>query len=113
MTHESTLEQLDREAKGYKTQIELGNCLDKLRTNRDFIKLIEVTYLKDEAVRLVHAKANPSLQSEASQASIVRDIDAIGTLAAFFSLVSRNADIARKQLAQNEETRADILKEGE
>jgi hypothetical protein len=112
MTPETTLEQLDREAKGYKTQIELGNALDKLRSNRDFTKLIDQAYLKDEAIRLVHAKANPNLQSAESQASILRDIDAIGALAAFFSLVSRNADIARIQLRDNEETRADILENG-
>lgn len=110
MTTENQLNQLERDAKALKAQIDLGNALDKLRSNRDFNKVITEGYLKDEAIRLVHLKGDPAVQSAASQASIIRDIDAIGALASFFALIQRNSDIARKQMVDLDEERTELLK---
>lgn len=110
MTTENILNQLERDAKAHKVTIDLGNALDKLRNNRDFIKLILDGYLKDEAVRLVHAKSSPALQSEAMQAAITRDIDAIGSLAQYFNTVTQQANIAVKQLQGIEAEREELLR---
>lgn len=113
MTTENQLNKLERDAKALKAQIDLGTALDKLRSNRDFNKVIAEGYLKDEAIRLVHLKGDPAVQSPASQASIIRDIDAIGSLASFFALIQRNTDIAKKQLADLDEERTYLMEGGE
>lgn len=112
MSLELQLAALDRDAKALKAQIELGNALDKLRSNRDFNKLVTEGYLKDEAIRLVHLKSDPNMQSPEKQAAIMRDIDAIGALASFLLTIDQRANIARKQMPQLEETRTELLAEG-
>lgn len=112
MNNETTLNQLDRDAKAIKPSMELGVALDKLRSNRDFNKLIVEGYLKDEAVRLVHLKADPNMQSAESQTSIDRDIAAIGVLNQFFIITEQRARIAGKQMHDIEEMRAELLAQG-
>lgn len=112
MSIEQDLAALDRDAKVAKAHIDAGSALERLRTNRDFKTLVVEGYLKDEAVRLVHAKSNPALQSAADQAAIVRDIDAIGSLAQFFNTIGQRAQIAGKQMRDIDEARAEIIAEG-
>jgi len=109
--NEETLAKLDRDSKATKPLVDMGLALDKLRNNRDFIKLIVDGYLKDEAVRLVHLKADPNMDSPAHQAAIDRDISAIGVLNQYFNLVDSRARIAGKQMNDIEETRAELLNE--
>lgn len=112
MDNDNTLAQLDRDAKALKPQVELGLALDKLRVNRDFNKLIVEGYLKDEAIRLVHLKADPNMQAPEQQAGIDRDIAAIGVLNQFFVITDQRARIAGKQVNDIEEMRAEVLSEG-
>ncbi len=112
MNNEDQLAGLDRDAKALKSQIELGNALDKLRNNRDFNKLIVDGYLKDEAIRLVHLKADPNMQEPAQQAGIDRDINAIGTLAQYLTITGQRFEIAKKQMADIDDMRTEILREG-
>jgi hypothetical protein len=112
MTNEQQLASLDRQEKHAKKRVELGNALERLRSNRDFNKLIVDGYLRDEAVRLVHLKASSDMQSPAQQAAINRDIDGIGALNEFFSNTAILARMAVKELSDVEQTRTDILEEG-
>lgn len=92
--------------------VELGNALERLQANRDFKAIIKEGYLKAEAIRLVHAKANPALQSADSQRSIIQQMDAIGSLTQYFDTVFHKAALAEKAIAADEETRDEILAEG-
>lgn len=112
MNNESTLAQLDRDAKAIKPSIELGAALEKLRNDRDFNKLIVDGFMKEEAIRLVHLKADPNVQSPEQQAAIDRDISAIGVLAQYFVIVEQRARVAGKQFHDIEEMRAEVLTEG-
>jgi hypothetical protein len=112
MNNEQQLAALDRQEKGAKKRVELGNALDRLRSNRDFNKLIVDGYLRDEAVRLVHLKASPDMQTAEHQAAITRDIDAIGTLNEFFNNTAALARMSNKELGDVEAMRAEILAEG-
>lgn len=112
MNNENTLAQLDRDSKAIKPAIELGSALEKLRNNRDFNKLIVDGFLKDEAVRLVHLKADPNVQSPEQQVAIDRDISAIGVLAQYFVITEQRARVAGKQFADIEDMRAELLAEG-
>ena len=99
----SEIQQLEHEIQTSKKSVELGNALERLFNNRDFKNIVLKGYLEQEAVRLVHLKASPEMDSPAKQAAIVRDIDAIGALSSFFKEIQRQAELGRKNIAFSEE----------
>lgn len=66
--------------------VEVGNCIERLRNNRDFKEVILKGYFENEAIRLVHLKSDPSMQKPEKQADIVKQMDAIGSLSAYLNL---------------------------
>lgn len=109
---EVALSNLDRDAKAAKVQLDLGSALANLRNNRDFKKLITEGYLKDEAIRLVSLKADPMMQTPEFQASIVKQIDAIGFLAQYFITIDQKHGIAVNQVKSIDAMREDLLEHG-
>ena len=97
------IERLEHSTHKAKQHLELGNALERLFNNRDFKNIVLKGYLEQEAVRLVHLKASPEMDSPAKQAAIVRDIDAIGALSSFFKEIQRQAELGRKNIAFSEE----------
>ena len=91
--------------------VEFDKALQRLEDNRDFQKVIQEGYLKAEAIRLVHLKADPSMQTPERQASVITQIDAIGNLAAYFRTVGFNANIALKAVENDEATLEEIAAE--
>ena len=108
-----SIEDLNQSIKRSKAQIELGVSLARLQVNRDFQKIIQSGYLENEAVRLVHLKAAPEMQSAQDQERIVREIDAIGALPAYFRAIRHQAAQAAKSLVEDEETLEALTQEGE
>lgn len=106
------LQQLEASIKQSDELIELGNCLERLRNNRDFKKIIIEGYFEQEAVRLVHLKADNNMQSVESQKSIVAQMDAIGNLSQYFATLQFKAGMAHKAKASDEEMRDELLAEG-
>ena len=104
-----TLEAIDRSIKQAQALVELGSAVDRLRSNKDFKKIVIEGYFEKEAIRLVHLKADPSMQSAASQQSINQQMDAIGAFSQYLDMVLRHADQARKQIASDESMRDEIL----
>ena len=90
---------------------ELGKALDRLEDNRDFKLLIVDGYIKNEAVRLVHLKADPAFQTVDKQKSIDKDIEAIGGLLSYFRKVDHQAEQAVKAIEADEAARDEILAE--
>lgn len=88
----------------YRKDAELADSLNRLKGNRDFRKLVLEGYFKDEAVRLVHLKADPAMATPDRQASVVREIDAIGSFRGYLDLVARQGEMARAAIehAENE-----------
>jgi hypothetical protein len=103
---------LQQQVKDAQGSLELGKALATLRHNPDFKKLIADGYLKNEAVRLVHLKADPSMASAENQSSVVRDIDAIGALAQYFRTVEMMGLRAESSIAEAEEAITEIEQEG-
>jgi TolA-binding protein len=81
---------------------DLGDALERLKSNKDFRTVILEGYFEKEAIRLVQAKSNPAYQSPEMQQSIITQIDAIGNLNMFFTTLLQQADMARKTIAQDE-----------
>lgn len=109
---QTVLEQLDQDIRTSRETVELGNALDRLVHNPDFKRVVAQGYLNQEAIRLVHLKADPAMQRPDTQAAIVRDIDAIGALASYFNVIRRHAAMAADQMNDAEEMRSQILDEG-
>lgn len=113
MDYEAALKELDYRIKAGKKMIDTGAALERLMNNRDFKEVILEGYFREEAIRLVSAKADVAFQSEASQASIIKQIDAIGCVQDYLRLLQRYAAQAEKEVADHEETREEILAEGD
>jgi hypothetical protein len=103
------LMQLERSIEENKRLIELSKSLRRLEVNPDYKSIITQLYLKDEAVRLVHLKADPAMQHEVRQVAIVKDIDAIGSLASFLRTIHVQAETAARSLPDDEETLIELM----
>lgn len=102
------IKELEQNIAAAKSMADLGSSLERLRSNRDFKKVITEGYFEKEAIRLVHLKADPSMQTPERQASIVRQMDAIGALNEYFGTVLHQARLAGKSIEADEETLAEL-----
>lgn len=91
--------------------VESGKAVDRLRNNKDFKQIVVEGYFEREAVRLVHLKGDPNMQSDASQSSIVKQMDAIAAFSQYLSIAVLHAAMAEKQIAGDQETLAELLSE--
>ena len=105
------IEAIERNIKQARIAVEESNALERLRNNKDFKKVILEGYFKEEAIRLVHLKADPSMQSLDSQKSIVSQLDAIGSFSAYLTHTLQRGAMASKQIESDEATRDEILAE--
>lgn len=108
---QETAQRIEQNIRQAKEIVEFDKALMRLAGNRDFQKVIQGGYFKDEAVRLVHLKADPAMQTLERQTAIVAQIDAIGGLVSYFRTVTFNASIAMKAIESDEFTLNDILQE--
>lgn len=106
------LQALDQSIKNAKEHIEIANALERLQKNRDFKKVILDGYLTDNAVRLVHLKADSNMQSPESQQEINNQINGIGQLLGYFTTIKQLAEVAHRSLEADEQTREELLQEG-
>lgn len=106
-----SVEQLEHSIQSQRHIVELGAALERLSTNRDFKQVIVDGYLKEEALRLVHLKSDPAMQSATSQASILAQIDAIGNLGQYLRQISQNGERAQANIVQAEELIDEIRRE--
>lgn len=96
------IERLEHSTQKAKEHLDLGNALERLLNNRDFKAVIQHGYFEQEAIRLVHLKADPAMDRPDKQACILRDIDAIGTLAGYLNEIKRRADLAKREIEDND-----------
>lgn len=103
------IEQSIKRAKGV---ADFGTAIERLRVNKDFKKVVLEGYFEQEAIRLVHLKADPSMQSADSQKSIISQMDAIGSLSQFLNTALQMASMANKQVESDEATIEELAAEG-
>ena len=108
MNQVQRIEQNIRQAKEI---VEFDKALQRLTENRDFQKVIQEGYFKAEAIRLVHLKADPSMQTPERQASVIAQMDAIGGLVSYLRTVSAAASMAMKAVESDEATLEEIAAE--
>ena len=111
MSNTDALQEIELSIKQASEHVEFGNAVERLRSNRDFKKVITEGYFEKEAVRLVHLKADVSMQSPAMQADIVKQMDGIGALNQFFGTKLHLARMAGRSIESDEQTREELLAE--
>lgn len=105
----NVINEIEESIKHSKKQLEFSKCLERLYANRDFNTLIVEGYLKDEAVRLVHLKADPSITN---QESVDADIMAIASFAQYLRTVNHRGDMAQKSIETSEAVLDELREEG-
>ena len=109
----STIQEIELNIQQAKKIVDLGDAMTRLLSNRDFKKIFLEGYFKDEAVRLVHLKADFNMQEPERQANLIRMIDAIGITEQYCRTITMQADMANKAMQADEETRDELLAAGE
>ena len=112
MNTEDTVQQIELNIKESRKVADLGDALARLKTNRDFKKVILEGFFEQEAIRLVHLKADTNMQSAESQKAILTQLDAVGALAQYFRTLEFRASLANKSIQFDEQTRDELLLEG-
>lgn len=109
---ENDIRQLEANIENAKAMVNIGKSIERLRNNPDFKEVVLKGYFEREAVRLVHLKADPNMQTPDRQASIIRDIDAIGAFASYLNITLVMADRAAQAIEADTLTITELL-EGE
>ena len=111
MNQETQLEQIDVSIDQAKAIIELGQSLNRLQDNADFVKVVIEGYLQDEAIRLVELKADSNMQSTERQKQIDDAIMGISQFKQHMRFIKQVAEQAASDLKEYEDTRSEVLAE--
>ena len=101
---ENLIFSLQQSIKDAKSSLELQAAAERLKTNPDFLAVVQKGYFTDEAVRLVHLKADPNMQTPEKQASIDSQILGVGMFSQYLHLIGFKAELARKSIDADEAT---------
>ena len=111
MSNKEQLAELERNIEASKQFVDVGAALTRLNSNKDFRTVVTSGYFEKEAIRLVHLKAEPGMQTPERQAAVIRDIDSIGAFHQYLMLVHMQAERAGATIKGDEETREEILRD--
>lgn len=106
------VQQIEESIKAAREYVAVADALGRLSANRDFKVVVLDGYLKNEAVRLVHLKAHPAMQTATSQASITTQIDGIGALLGYFRTIDHQASVSEKSIEADQAALEEVLAEG-
>ena len=104
-----SIEELEANIKQAKEEVELGAALERLFSNRDFKKVVLNGYFEKEAIRLVYMKGEATLPTDHEK--IVLQIDSIGTFRKYLKNITVSAELAKKAMEADEQTRDEITYE--
>jgi len=105
------VEQLEVEIDQARSIIALSDDIEKLHNNKQFKNVILDQYFREEAIRLVSLKGDRAFQTPDLQASVLRQMDGISGLNAFFHRIVMAANQARESLAEMQEAQSAALNE--
>lgn len=111
MSNKDDIQKLEISMEQAKAAISMGHALQRLYVNPDFKTIVLDGFLTQEALRLVIAKSEPGTQTPEAQAGIIKGIDSIGYLNAFFLNLERMTEALEKDLASDVETMGEMLQD--
>lgn len=92
-----------------KSMVSLEDALNRLYANKDFQQVIVQNYLKDEAIRLVHLKSSPQMDTASHQENIIKQIDAIGNFLSYLQTITYMGQQAQLTIDEYNQAKQDIL----
>ena len=95
---------IERDIAKYKGNIKILDALNRLEKNADYKLIIGNGYLKEEALRLISLRTDPSTQSELSQRNLIRDIDGIASFQDYLLHIRIEGENAKTSVHQSEQT---------
>jgi len=107
----SQQEEIEISIEQAKKVVALRDALRRLHSNKDFIKVIKEGYFVEDASRLVLLKADPEMMSDELQASIERQIIAIGQLSQYFGKTEALGTMSERAITENQEALEEIAAE--
>ena len=113
MNTNEAVETIELSIKQAQVYVDKMDSIYSLIKNKDFIRVIEEGYFKEEASRLVLLKADPSMQKPDDQAMINKSIDAIGYFRQYLHNTIQMGRMMEKSMLDDQETREQLLAEGD
>ena len=111
MSNNTVLLEIEDSIKQATIAVDLGAAVERLCNNRDFKKVFLEGYFEQEAIRLVHLKSDSNMQTQGSQESILKLMDAIGSVRQYLDTKRQLAGLAMRAIASDEQTREELLAE--
>lgn len=108
---EQQIEEVELDIKTAEAAVDKMDTLLSLTNDPRYIKIIDEGYLKEEAIRLTHLRADYNFRDKEDQASLLVAIDSIGQLKQYLAGVIQMGRGAQNAIEQNEATRAELYAE--
>ena len=83
--------------------IEMGEALNRLQRNKDFVKVITDGYLRDKVLASFSLLAVPQIKSQGQRPDIMEDLVAASNLKYFFQIIEHEYEGARNPILSDEE----------
>jgi hypothetical protein len=107
----SERQEIEKKLEQARKSVEFGAAIERLKSNRDFKKVVVEAYFEKEAVRLVHAKVAPDMQTPEKQAALDADIRAIGTFRQYLDTALFFAERSAAEIQDGEAILEEIARE--
>jgi hypothetical protein len=107
------LQQLELNIKQAQKIVDQGDALARLRSNRDFKKVVMEGFFEQEAIRLVSLLTDENMQSPEKQNSIHHQMIAVSGFRDYLDTLDIRATMARHAVDADEATRDEILAEAQ
>ena len=91
--------------------VDLMEALLRLTKNKDYIKVIAEGYLKEEAIRLCHLRADYNFRSDEDQEGLMKAIDGIANFRQYCASLVQMGRGAQNAITADEQTREELLAE--
>jgi hypothetical protein len=111
MIDQAQIHEIELDIEQARTFVRRGEALERLYANPDFQEIIGTGYFTDEAVRLVHLKSDPNMQSPEMQAGILKEMDGIGSLTGYFRALRYQADMAQESIREGNKFMEEVRNE--
>lgn len=112
MSNDQQIQEIELNIEQAKSYVDLAKSVERLMKNRDFKKVILDEYFREEAIRLVHLKSDPSFQEKEKQEAIDVGMKAIGNLKSWLYKTEQFGEMAKQSISDSEaeldELRAEV-----
>lgn len=104
------IERVEMSIENANNSVDMMKAVKRLRGNKDFQFLIEDTYFRSNASRLVLLRGNMNIPAE-SRENIMKEIDAIGFFSSFLREIVEAGEHAASALDEYEQTLEEVRSE--